>query len=248
MTGERKYAVSAGVLLISATFTSLLSAPFLAPLRATDYLAQVDAHRLQVEIGALLACVAALTAPAIAAALYPVIGRFGKGRAVAALAFRTIEETVYLTSAILVLSLVTLSRDYRTASFADRARDRVLGDTVLTAYRALGNVALLLAFSVGGLLYYLVFYQARLVPRWLSAWGMIGAVALLVAGVLVTLDVIAAESTAQFVLAAPIGIQEMVLAVWLITRGFSVHTGRYPVGTTLAGLRETAERPLAGAD
>jgi hypothetical protein len=46
-------------------------------------------------------------------------------------------------------------------------------------------------------------------------------VALLLAAVLITLGIIAAESAVQFALAASIGIQEMVLAVWLITEGFA---------------------------
>jgi hypothetical protein len=88
---------------------------------------------------------------------------------------------------------------------------------------------------VGALLYYSVLYEARLVPRWLTGWGIVGAVALLLAAVLITLRIIAAESAVQFALAAPIGIQEMVLAVWLITKGF-------------AGRESEASRPIdAGA-
>lgn len=220
MTADRKCGIVAGVLLIVATGTSLLSGAFLAPIHDSHYLVDVAAHDTQVEIGALLTSIAALTAPAIAASLYPVIRRFGEGRSVAALAFRVIEGTAYLMGAMLVLSLVTLSRDYVAAGTPNEAHYRVLGDTLLSAYRVLGNVALLLAFSIGGLLYYSIFYQARLVPRWLAGWGIIAALTLLLAAVLITLRIIEAESTIQYALAAPIGIQEMVLAVWLITKGF----------------------------
>ena len=224
MMSDRRRAVVAGVLLILATGSSLSSAPFLAPLGDSDYLTRVAAHSTQVGVGALLASVAALTAPAIAVALYPVVRRVGEARAVGAVAFRVVEGMSYLASAMLVLCLVTLSRDYVAATGPTRQQYSTVGDTVLSAYRVLGNVALLLAFSIGGLLYYLAFYEARLVPRWLSGWGIVGVVALLVAAVLVMLRVIAAESAMQFVLAAPIGVQEMVLAIWLITKGFAVPT------------------------
>jgi len=224
MVTERRRAVVAGVLLILATVSSLASAPFLAPLGESDYLTQIAAHSTQVEMGALLASVAALTAPAIAVALYPVVRRVGEARAVGAVAFRIVEGMSYLASAMLVLSLVTLSQDYVTTGGAAQPQYRTVGDTVLSTYRVLGNVALLLAFSVGGLLYYLAFYEARLVPRWLSAWGILGVLALLVAAVLVMLHVIAAESATQLALAAPIGVQEMVLAVWLIIKGFAMPT------------------------
>lgn len=222
MMTERRRAIVAGVLLIVATGSSLSSAPFLAPLNDSDYLTRVAAHSTQVEVGVLLASVASLTAPAIAVALYPVVRRVGEARAVGAVAFRAVEGMSYLASAMLVLSLVSLSRDYVTAGRPAQAQYSRVGDTVLSTYRALGNVALLLAFAIGGFLYYSAFYEARLVPRWLSGWGIVGVVALSVAAVLVILHVIAAESATQFALAAPIGVQEMVLAVWLITKGFAV--------------------------
>jgi hypothetical protein len=43
---------------------------------------------------------------------------------------------------------------------------------------------------------------------------------LVVAGLLVLFDVAAPMSTTQVVLALPIAVQEMVLAVWLIAKGF----------------------------
>jgi hypothetical protein len=145
MSTDRRCAVVAGVLLVVATFTSLLSGAFLSPIHDSRYLVDVAAHDTQVEVGVLLVSIAALSAPAIAAALYPVIRRFGEGRSVGALAFRVIEGTAYLISAMLVLSLVTLSRDYVAAGNPGQGNYRVLGDTLLSAYRVLGNVALLFA-------------------------------------------------------------------------------------------------------
>ena len=90
----------------------------------------------------------------------------------------------------------------------------------MAARDSLGEVAVL-AFGLGGLMYYWVFYRCRLVPRWLSAWGLVAIVLVMTSGVLVMLGLAAPMSTVQLVLALPIFLQEMVLAAWLIARGFN---------------------------
>jgi len=70
-------------------------------------------------------------------------------------------------------------------------------------------------------MYYYLLYRSRLVPRWLSGWGLIGA------GLLVGSTVHAGFiqefgfSTVNTALNIPILLQEMVLAVWLIVKGFN---------------------------
>jgi hypothetical protein len=82
-----------------------------------------------------------------------------------------------------------------------------------------GCVAVL-AFYTGATLYYLVFYRSQLIPRWLSVWGLAGTV-------LAWSPTCWSSSSPslccppQVVLNLPIGVQEMVLAVWLIVKGFS---------------------------
>ena len=78
-----------------------------------------------------------------------------------------------------------------------------------------------LAFCAGATLYYLIFYRSQLIPRWLSVWGLAGTVLCLTAGLLVFFQSIAVLSGTQVALSLPIAVQEMVLAVWLIVKGFS---------------------------
>ena len=66
------------------------------------------------------------------------------------------------------------------------------------------------------MIYYL-FYRSKLIPRWLSGWGLIGAILYLAAPVSAMFG-FALES-----LMLPLAIQEMVLAVWLIVKGFNNH-------------------------
>ena len=40
------------------------------------------------------------------------------------------------------------------------------------------------AFSVAAVIYYTLFYRSRVVPRWLSGWGIAGALLMMTAGLL----------------------------------------------------------------
>jgi hypothetical protein len=77
------------------------------------------------------------------------------------------------------------------------------------------------AFSLGALMYYWIFYQSKLVPRWLSVWGLIG-VTLGIANGLYDMFGGITNETISMVLDLPIFVQEMVLALWLIVKGFNV--------------------------
>jgi hypothetical protein len=216
----RTNAVVAGVLFIVATAASLLSGPFLAPVTGSDYLTNAAAHHTQVATGILLGFIAALAAPGIAIALYPVLRRFGEGLALGSVGFRIIEGVFYALGMAALVSLAALSREFVDAGAPGDQHFRTLGQTMLAQYHWLVDAGLLLAFSLGGLMYYLLFYRSRLIPVWLSVWGIAGAVLLMVAGVLVIFGVLGPLSAGQMALAAPIGVQEMVLAVWLIAKGF----------------------------
>jgi len=149
-----------------------------------------------------------------------VLRRFGEGLALGSVAFRIIEGVFYALGMATLVSLAALSREFLDAGTPGDQHFRTLGRTMLAQYHWLVDVGLLLAFSLGGLLYYLVFYRSRLIPAWLSVWGSAGTVLLMVAGILVLFGVFGPLSAGQVALAAPIGVQEMVLAVWLIVKGF----------------------------
>ena len=217
---HRSIARITGILFIIATAASLLSIAFLGSVGSSDYLTQIAANEGQVTVGVLLRFIAALASAAIAISLYPVLRRYRQGPAIGAVGFRVIEGTFYALGAVSVLLLLTLSREFVKTGAGDPAYFSQTG-TLLKALDDWAGLAGILAFYVGGLLYYRVFYQTRLVPRWLAGWG-IGAVILgAVAALLVLFGVTGSMSPVQMALNAPIGLQEMVLAVWLIVKGFN---------------------------
>lgn len=216
---DRPIARIAGTLFIIATAASLLSTAFLGSLGSDDYLSNVAANESRVALGVLFRLIAAFGSAGIAIALYPVLRRYRKGLALGAVGFRVIEGTFYALGAVSILLLLTLSQEFVKTGTADPGLFSTSG-TLLKALDDWAGLAGVLAFYVGGLLYYCVFYQTRLVPRWLSGWGVAGVVLGAVAALLILFGVTGSMPTPQIVLNVPIGIQEIVLAVWLIVRGF----------------------------
>ncbi len=158
----------------------------------------------------------------MAAAVHPVLRKFSPSAAIAYFGARVLEAVVYMVTVISMLALVELGTEHVKSGAADVARFQTLGAILLGVSEWAGHGVLDVAiFPLGALVLYWVFFRTRLVPRWLSGWGLICAVPYWAAGVLVMFNVITPLETPHIMLQAPLGFQEMALAIWLIAKGFS---------------------------
>jgi Domain of unknown function (DUF4386) len=150
-----------------------------------------------------------------------VLHAYSPAMALGSVVFRAIEATFYVLGVVGLLMLVTLGGEAASAGSADAALYDRLAALVVAGRTWLGFVAAVVFAGLGTLLYDWVLYRSALVPRWLSGWGIVAAVAMLVAAALVMLGIAAPLSPVHIVLNLPIAVQEMALAVWLIARGFA---------------------------
>ncbi len=207
-----------GVIFIIATVASLVATTLTPVQTGTDYLTQFSAHTNQVAVGALLYLVSFFASAGIAIAMYPVMKRSNAGLALGSVVFRAIEATFYMVGLVCLLSLPALGQQFTTAGAADRASLQVIGDSLVSVhdYAALVGV---FAFCLGAFMYYYLFFQSRLIPRWLAGFGIVAIILMMVACVLALFS--GNLITSYIPLAFPIFLQEMVLAVWLIVKGFN---------------------------
>jgi hypothetical protein len=221
MNTGRKNAISAGVLFIIADLVGFLSLPFMAPVNAANYLVSVSTNGGLVATGAVLLFIGGAAAIGIAISLYPVLRKYNGGLALGSAGFRTVEGVFDLISVLGLLILVTLSQQFVGAGAPDSSYFQTLGILTVSGFHWAINVVKLMAFSLGCLLYYVIFYRTKLIPRWLSGWGIAAAIMTMLSALLVIYGLIAPFSTAQVILNLPILPQELVLAVWLIVKGFN---------------------------
>lgn len=96
-----------------------------------------------------------------------------------------------------------------------------------------------LVFYLGAVMFYFMLYRSRIVPRWIALGGLIAIPFYVAAHLLAMYAIIGANSSEQVLMFMPLAVQEMVLAVWIIARGFRPAA----VSTT----SELADGTLAGA-
>lgn len=215
---SRRAAVVTGVLFITATVAAIVAAALVPILTDPDYLTQVSAHGSQVAVAALFYVIAAFGSAGIAVSLYGVLKRTRAGLALGSVVFRALEATMYMVAVVSLLSVRTLSQQFTTAGPVDRASLQKMSDLMVST-RDHASVLGVFAFCVGAFIYYYLFWRSRLIPRWLSGWGIVAIFLLTVAAVSALFS--DQPVTGYVLLAVPIGLQELVLAVWLIVKGFN---------------------------
>ncbi len=219
MNTTRKIAVITGVIFIIATVVNLIAAALTPVPTDTDYLTWLSAHPNQVAGGALLYLISFFASGGIAIAMYPVLKEKNAGVALGSVVFRALEAAFYLVGLVCLLAQVTLSQQFTTAGIADRTTLQTIDNLLVSIHDWAGLVAVF-AFCLGAFLYYYLFFQSRLIPRWLSGFGIVAIMLMTTACVLSLFS--GNRITSYIPLAFPIFLQEMVLAVWLIIKGFNL--------------------------
>jgi hypothetical protein len=218
----RGNAIAAGVLFIACSAASILSiVPLGSLLDAPVDVVKLAASDDRVVLTALIEFVWAATAAGIAIALYPVLRKQNRALALGSVAARVAEGVLILVGTLRMLALLTLSQKFVAAGSADPSSFQTTGGALLAIRDWVQGFVMSLSFLLGAFMYYYLLYRSRLVPRWLSGWGLIAVALSLVATVYAGFTQEFGFSTVNNVLNIPIGVQEMVLAVWLIVRVFT---------------------------
>lgn len=220
MNSNRIYAGIVGGLFIIGTVTGTIAAIIGKPiLDAPDYLLKISAKESQIIIWSFLVFLMGVACAGIGLAFYPIMKKYSTGLAISVVGFRVAEGIFEIVGGVATIGLLALSQEFVKASAPDATFFQTIGAIIKAGDAWLSNGVVLLLWCVGALMYYAVFYQFRLVPRWLSVWGLAGIILVTIGGVLVMLHLIPGFGTVQMLLNLPIFPQEMVFAVWLIAKG-----------------------------
>ncbi|REK75116.1 DUF4386 domain-containing protein [Paenibacillus paeoniae] len=218
---DRMSATATGLLLIAGLVTGIFSV--VPVIDGADYLMQASTNEYQVLLGALFQLLMVVSYVGIPVLMYPILSRHNKGFALGSVAFGIIAGVFIIIGVILLLLLLTLTHEFAKFGVLDASYFQTLGGLLREGRDLVNHVATTLAFAVAMFLFNFQFYQAKLVPRWLSLWGLIGSALSILASLLFMIRFIDLNAT-YMMLNLLIALHQLVLAIWLIWKGFNSTT------------------------
>ncbi|MCC6189159.1 MAG: DUF4386 domain-containing protein [Anaerolineales bacterium] len=213
---NQKTAFLVGVLFIIGTAAGVTSALVTGPVLSGPVdLARLAANGGPLVTGALLVLTMGLALAMVPVLLFPLFRKINEPLALGYVVFRgALETATCLLWAVSWLLLISLGREYVTVGAPDTTHFQSLSTLIQAAGTWNGHVGAIF-FSLGALMLYALFYRSQLLPRWLSAWGLLGAVLYL------AVPLSAMLGSELEILYGPLLLQELVMAIWLIVKGFN---------------------------
>lgn len=222
MKANRSNAIAAGILFIIAAVAAMTGRLLYGPILVDpDYIIKGTAHETQILWGAFFEILTAFAVIGTPIALFPVLRKYNQSLAIATVSFRLLEATMIIVGILSLMTIVTLSHAFTNEVNADITSYLLAGKTLLAFQNwtfAFGpNIALGPSTFLTGLL----LYKSKLVPRFISILGMVAGPVILTCGVLVMFGVFPQVSLWGGLLAIPVFVYEMSLAIRLLYRGFN---------------------------
>lgn len=222
MKSNQKAAKIVGVLFILAAVSAVAGVMLYDPiLNGSDYLINGSKHANQVILGALMELILVVSAVGTATTMFPILRRYNETIALWHVCFRFLEAIVITVGVISVLSLVTLSQEFVAAGAPDVAAFQTSGTVLKAIHEWTFMLGPNFMLGINTMMYSYIFYKTKLVPRFIPILGMTGATLVFICALLVMFGVIEQVSVWGGLLALPVAANEMILAVWLIMKGFN---------------------------
>jgi hypothetical protein len=206
-----------GLAFLLQFITSVSGGSFIRPLwlvpddiRATMLKIAENPNLLRVNI--LVDMLTALGVIFLGAILFITLRQQNEKIALTALGFYILEGALLAGSRIGTFSLLQLSQEY--ASTGQPESLLVFGNVALGAMDYIGDALHVLAFCLGAILFYVLLYKSKAVPRWLSLWGLITVVPVLAGTLTALFDV-----HLPFIFFLPYFPFEFVIGIWILVKG-----------------------------
>jgi hypothetical protein len=218
-SNREKFTTIAGILFLLGIVAGILSIAY--AIDDPEYMIKAAPSATPIMVAAFFHLLMAPIYIGIVIALYPVLKKRNQWLAFGFAASRIIASVFIVIGVIILMLLLTLSQEYVSSETTDLQYYRTIGEMLQVARDLTNHVATVLAVSFGGLMFYILLLRSKLVPLWLSIFGLLGTTSTIVASYLVMFQSIEVISQTYVILNIPVALQEIVLGLWLIIKGFN---------------------------
>ena len=238
MDADRKATLAAGLFYIG---TFLFSIPALAlyggAIDDPNWVLGVGSDR-GVLLGGLFEVLTGLTGIGTAVAVYPILERYGPGRAVGFVAARVLEAAIITAGVLAILAVYTMRQELA-------GTDPTALTTTASSLRAVRDWSFLFGpgvmATINALCFATILRQTGLVPRWIPTIGLIGAPVLLTSTMVTYFGGWEQVSAPAMLMVLPIATWELSVGIYMTVKGF-----RTPEpGSHDAGVEPVAPTALA---
>jgi hypothetical protein len=152
--------------------------------------------------------------------MFPILRKQNEPLALGYIVYRGALETFTTIAMVGGWLFLTILNRESIAGTLDALNFSTLSTLLLKGHDSISTISQIV-FPLGALMFYFLLYRSKIIPRWISGWGLIAAIEWLAVTILTLFGLLGNFSTVQVGLSAPIFFQEMVMAVWMIVRGFN---------------------------
>jgi hypothetical protein len=222
MKPNNNNAIAAGILFILAAVAAMIGVLLYNPiLTDPEYIIKGTTHETQIAWGAFFEILTAFAVIGTPIALYPVLKKYNRSLALAIVSFRLLEGTMIIVGILSLLSIVTLSHEFSKEVNPDTASYLMAGKSLLALHHWTFLFGPNLALGPSTFLTGYLLYVSKLVPRFISILGLAGGVLIFTCAILVIFGFFPQLSLWGGLLALPVFLYEMSLAIRLLAKGFS---------------------------
>jgi len=218
MKNQSRVTTIVGTLYIIGTIAGILSVS--PEVDHSEYLTKAFENTNKVVLAAFFQFMMAFAYLSIPIILYPTIRRYNEKLAIGFLSFRILAASLVVLGALILLLILAISHEFSHLKIPESSCIQLFGDLLRTARDLVNHVAMIIILSIGSIMLNFLLFLSKLIPRWLSIWGFIGAISTIVSSFLVMFKLVDIITPIYIILNIPMALQELFFAIRLIIKGF----------------------------
>jgi hypothetical protein len=214
-----KHAKITGWFFIIAAISSIVGLKLYDPILNNDnFLISAANHYNKVVFGAINELILCVSAIGTGIMLFPVLKRYNESMALGYLSFRLLEVVFIIIGTVSILTALSVSENYANGVISNKDHAQNLMLTFIGVHKWAFILGPNFMLAINTFLYSYVFFKSDVVPKNLARFGISAAVFIMIAAVLEMYAVIEQISIWGILLALPIALYEMTLAIYLILK------------------------------